>query len=195
MILEGIVATLGADDAPNLAPMGPRLFPPYALHPGAVFELKPFAASRTAANLRHLPQGVLHVTDDVLLLARAAIGDVEPPAHFPASEVRGLVLAEACRAYEFRIVAVDDSQPRLSLLAEVRAAHRLRDFFGLNRAMHAVVEAAILATRIALLPLAQILADFDRLAVLVDKTGGEREREAFALLRRHVEAAQGQRAS
>ena len=55
--------------------------------------------------------------------------------------------------------------------------------------MHAVVEAAILATRTAFLPREQILADYDKLAVLVEKTGGEREREAFALLRQHVESA------
>ncbi|MBY0229001.1 MAG: DUF447 family protein [Gemmataceae bacterium] len=187
MILEGIVTTLGEGEAPNIAPMGPRLFPPYGLEAGTRFELKPFATSRTAANLRLVPEGVLHVADDVLLLAQAAIGDVPIPEHFPAHRVRGVVLAGACRAHEFRIVAVDDSQPRWVLSAEVVATHRLRDFFGLNRAMHAVVEAAILATRTALLPRERILEEYGRLEVLVEKTGGEREREAFALLRRHVE--------
>jgi len=52
--------------------------------------------------------------------------------------------------------------------------------------MFAVVEAAILATRVHLLPAATITADFDRLAVLVQKTGGPREAEAFELLRDYV---------
>lgn len=189
MILEAVVTTLGPGAVANVAPMGPRLFPPYTLDVGSVFELKPFNTSRTAANLAHRPEGVLHVTDDVLLLARAAVGDVPLPPSFPAEEVAGVVLAGACRAYEFRVVGSDTSSARWVLRAEVRRVHRLRDFFGLNRAMHAVVEAAILATRTALLPADQVLPEFGRLAVLVDKTGGEREREAFDLLRRHVERA------
>jgi hypothetical protein len=60
---------------------------------------------------------------------------------------------------------------------------RLRDFFGFNRAKHAVVEAAILATRTQILPAAEIEAEYRRLAVLVDKTGGEQEHTAFAFLR------------
>jgi hypothetical protein len=191
VILEAVVTTLGPGDVANVAPMGPRLFAPYTLDVGTAFELKPFNTSRTAANLAHHPEGVLHVTDDVLLLARAAIGDVPLPAAFPAEQVRGVVLAEACRACEFRVVEADTSAARWVLRAEVRRVHRLRDFFGLNRAMHAVVEAAILATRTGLLPAEQVLPEFGRLAVLVEKTGGEREREAFGLLRAHVEAAYG----
>ncbi len=60
---------------------------------------------------------------------------------------------------------------------------------GLNRARHAVVEAAILATRTDFLPLEEILADFARLAAPVEKTGGAKEREAFALLLDHVRRA------
>ena len=70
--------------------------------------------------------------------------------------------------------------------AEVVHTGRLRDFFGFNRAKHAVVEAAILATRTAFLPAEQIAADFKRLAVLVEKTGGPDEHVAFALLQEHV---------
>ena len=71
--------------------------------------------------------------------------------------------------------------------AEVVHAERRRDFFGFNRAMYAVVEAAILATRLALLPRAEIEADFRRLAVLVAKTGGPREVEAFAFLNTYIQ--------
>lgn len=186
MILEALVTTLGPGDERNLAPMGPRLPPPYVLEVGTSFELRPYNTSRTASNLRHHPEGVLHVIDDVGLLARAAIGSADAP-YFPARCVRGWVVAGACRAAEFRIVSLDDSQPRWTLRAEVVHLHRLRDFFGLNRAMHAVVEAAILATRTAFLPRDEIMADLARLAVLVEKTGGPREHEAFELLRAHVQ--------
>jgi hypothetical protein len=187
MILEGIVTTLAPDGAANIAPMGPRLFPPFTLQTGCTFELKPFATAQTYTNLKHHPEGVLHVHDDVLLLAQSAVGSVEPlPAFHPAARVRGVVLAGACRAAEFRVVGCDDSTPRVLLRAEVLHVHRLRDFFGFNRAMFAVLEAAILATRLHLLNRAEVEADYERLAVLVQKTGGPREHEAFAFLREYV---------
>jgi hypothetical protein len=185
MILEGIVTTRSAGGEVNIAPMGPHLAGPLAL--GSTFELKPFKTARTYANLVAHPEGVLHVSDDVLLLARAAVGPIEPPpALLPAAVVQGAILADACRAYEFRVTAHDDSDERVTFTAEVVQAHRLRDFFGFNRAMHAVLEAAILATRTSFLPRQQIESEYDRLAVPVAKTGGPREQEAFAFLREYV---------
>jgi len=49
-----------------------------------------------------------------------------------------------------------------------------------------VVEAAILATRTAFLPLNEIEAEFKKLAVIVAKTGGQQEKDAFDFLNRHV---------
>jgi hypothetical protein len=191
MILEGIVTTLSPDGALNVAPMGP------AVEPGMErFLLRPFPTSQTCRNLTAHGEGVLHVTDDVLLLARAALGSVElPPVVFAAERVRGWVLRDACRYYEFRVRAIDDSEPRVRIEAEVVHAERLRDFFGFNRAKHAVVEAAILATRTDFLPPAEIEAEYRKLAVLVEKTGGEQERQAFLLLRQHVEQAARARAT
>src|SRR5262245_22538194 len=120
MILEGIVTTLGPDGAVNIAPMGPRLPSADTRLPLGGFELRPFRTSRTYANLRTHPEGVLHVSDDVLLLARSAIGNVEPlPELLPAVHIRGWVLAGACRAYEFHIVGGDESSDRVRFEAEV----------------------------------------------------------------------------
>jgi hypothetical protein len=194
MILEGIVTTLSGDGTVNIAPMGPRLTPPWDLDVGAAFELRPFKTARTWTNLVEHPEGVLHITDDVLLLARAAVSTVTPlPPLFPATRVRGMILAQACRAHEFRIVSVDDRAERVILVAEVMCVHRLRDFFGFNRAKHAVVEAAILATRTSFLPIEEIEAEYQRLAVLVAKTGSPREEEAFAFLQQHVQSVKRSR--
>lgn len=183
MILEGIVTTKNADGTVNVAPMGPIV--DEAMQ---TLVLRPFQSSTTYANLKRHGEGVLHVTDDVLLLARAAIGALdETPGTFPAEQVDGAVLHSACRWYEFRVFALDDSQDRTRIEAQVVHTGRLRDFFGFNRAKHAVLEAAILATRVHLLPADEILAEFARLAVPVEKTAGPAEREAFALLREYVE--------
>ncbi len=67
-------------------------------------------------------------------------------------------------------------------------SQRNRDFFGFNRAKHAVLEAAILATRIEFLPSNEISEQFQRLALIVTKTGGPQEQSAFELLQGFVNA-------
>jgi hypothetical protein len=185
VILEGVVTTLSSSGALNVAPMGPRVDPDLGM---AQFVLRPFHSSTTYQNLKERGAGVFHVTDDVLLLAQAAIGAAPSPAPTTrkADVVNGQILVDACRYYEFRVIELDDREERTSIVAETVAQGRLRDFFGFNRAKHAVVEAAILATRTDFLPLDEMLREFRKLAVLVDKTGGPRERAAFTLLHRHV---------
>lgn len=181
MILEGIVTTLSPEGALNIAPMGPKVEPGLRR-----FVLRPYQTSTTYRNLKACGEGVLHVTDDVLLLARTAIGLEPQAATRPAQIVRGRILSDACRYYEFRVTALDDREERTTIVAETVAEGRVRDFFGLNRAKHAVVEAAILATRTAFLPMNEILADYRKLALLVEKTGGPDEHAAFTLLNDYI---------
>jgi uncharacterized protein len=162
MILEGIVTTLNDQGELNVAPMGPRTDESISsLH------FRPFKSSQTYANLRSRPCGVFHVVDDVLLLARAAVGGLEtPPATFPAKKIDGRVLSDACRWFEFTVESCDDSADRAEML-----------------------EAAILATRVHLLAADEIRREFERLRVPVEKTAGPREREAFAFLQDYVSQA------
>jgi hypothetical protein len=179
LILEGLVTTRDADGGVHVAPMGP-----VAEASMATLLLRPFRTSTTYANLARTRYGVFHVVDDVLLLAQAAIGRLEAvPETFPAVKVDGAVLADACRWYEFAVDDIDDSRERTEMPAHVVHVGRIRDFFGFNRARHAVVEAAILATRVHLLPRDDILNQLAALQPAVEKTGGPRERQAFELLR------------
>jgi hypothetical protein len=75
----------------------------------------------------------------------------------------------------------------------MRVVHRgvRREFVGFNRARHAVLEAAILATRVHLLPAGQIRDELARLQVLVDKTAGPREQEAWALVSAYIASKLG----
>jgi len=123
------------------------------------------------------------VSDDVEMFARAAVGRLEtPPRLFTAKAVDGVVLADACRWHAFRVESIDDRDERTSVVASVVEYGRMRDFFGFNRAKHAVIEAAILATRMEFLDASFIRSEFERLAVLVDKTGGQQEHAAFEFL-------------
>lgn len=183
MILEGIVTTISPAGTLNIAPMGPIVDERMQR-----IVLRPFNTADTYRNLKAHGEGVLHVTDDVLLLAKAALGPVEPPPDVDrATAILGYVLRDACRWYEFIVRKIDDREERVTIEAETVHSGRGRDFFGFNRAKHAVLEAAILATRTAFLPLDDIAAEFRKLAVIVKKTGGPQEHQAFELLERHLE--------
>src|SRR5207248_1026245 len=125
---------------------------------------------------------------DVMLFARGAISNVEFPAR-PAAVVPGIVLEAACSWREVRVHALDATPPRARIVTRVVHHGVQREFLGFNRARHAVLEAAILATRIHLLPPEQIRDEFARLQVIVDKTAGPRERDAMALLSDYVRRA------
>lgn len=183
MILEGLVTTRSPDGTPHLAAMGPEV-DAVALRDGSLAEilLKPFATSQTARNLAATPEGVFQVTDDCLLLARTVAGRGPGPSLVRAEAVDGWRLADACTAWEFRIVEADRSGERHRLVARVERVHRGRPFQGHVRARHAVVEAAILVTRLHMLPESDVAARFADLAVLVEKTGDAEARQAFALL-------------
>ncbi|HEX4128766.1 MAG TPA: DUF447 domain-containing protein [Pirellulales bacterium] len=179
------MTTLGSDGRVNIAPMGPIV--------DAAFErltLRPYQTSTTYANLKRSGQGVFHVTDNVLLIAQAAIGAIEPqPETIAAESIEGRILADCCRWYALRVESLDDRQPRTEIVARVVDHGTRREFFGFNRAKHAVLEAAIVATRLEFLSAEQIRAEFGRLAPLIDKTGGDQEHQAFRLLDRHVRDA------
>lgn len=186
MILEGIVTTTNADGSPHVAPMGPSVDESFD-----ELLLRPFKTSTTYANLARTGEGVFHVTDDVELLARAAVGALEAtPAVARAAAIDGWILSDACRWYAFRIRSSNLASERASLAAEVVDRGTIRDFFGFNRAKHAVVEAAILATRVHLIPRQELLDQLARLEPWVAKTGGPAERRAFDFLARYIRDAE-----
>lgn len=178
MILEGVVTTLNEDGSANISPMGPEVETPLT-----TFVLKPYQTSRTYQNLKRTGEGVLHVTDDVELIARAAINQFdEVPKTIPAESVSGVILSDVCRWYAFRVARLNDREERTRIECEVVDQGRIRDFFGFNRAKHAVLEAAILATRTKFLPQRDVEEQLARLHIAMDKTAGPNERIAFELL-------------
>jgi hypothetical protein len=199
MILEGIVTTMDEAGRMHVAAMGPAV-DEGEVYAGRItrFVLRPFGTSQTAVHLTARPEGVFHLVDDVLLLARTVVGGHEPPPARPATAVRGWVLEAACRGYEFRVEefraeVVDSAAERLRLEARVLAEHERRPFIGFNRAAHAVIEGAILVTRLHLVGDDEVRRRLEELSVLVEKTGGSREHEAFGLLRERVAATDGPR--
>jgi uncharacterized protein len=180
VILETIVTSLDPAGAINFAPMGVEWGE-------EIIVLKPFLETRTFQNLTATRTAVVNLTDDAMLFAQGAISSPQFP-WIPASVVNGAVLQAACSWRELEVVTIDATPPRSRI--DTRVVHRgfTREFMGFNRAKHAVLEAAILATRTHLLPAEQIKEEYARLQIIVDKTAGPREQEAMTLLTQYVQS-------
>jgi len=180
MIVETIVTTIAEDGTLNFAPMGVEWG-------DETIVLKPFLETTTYRNIAASRAAVVNLTDDVRIFARAAISSPQYESS-PAAVVRGVVLAGCCSWRELEARTIDSTPPRSRI--EMKVVHRgtRREFIGFNRARHAVLEAAIYATRLHLLPRAFIDSEMARLQVIVDKTAGPQEIEAMALLTEHIRA-------
>jgi uncharacterized protein len=183
MIVETVTTTINPDGSVNCAAMGVEWG-------DETIVIKPYRATRTLRNLQERGAAVVHLTDDILLFIRAALEDPHPPTR-PAAAVEGAVLADACSWREVAIDAIDATGPRARVTARVVGRGAGREFVGFNRACHAVLEASILASRARRLPADEVRADLARLAVLVDKTAGPRERAAWDCVLAHVRDAVG----
>lgn len=185
VIVETIITTQDAAGVVNIAPMGVEWGEQEIV-------VKPFLETTTFRNLVARRAGVINLIDDALLFARAALSTADALTE-PARLVEGVVLRDACSWRELRVRTIDDTPPRARIVMDVVHRELRREFIGFNRATHAVLETAILATRTHLLPPAEIRADVAKLQVLVDKTAGPREREAMAFLRARIDEALARR--
>jgi uncharacterized protein len=178
VIIETIVTTLNPHGVINVAPMGVEWG-------DDVLVVKPFLDTTTFRNLRDTRVAVVNLTDDVRIFVRAALYSAQAPTQ-PATQVPGVVLSAACSWREVEVMSIDATPPRSRI--ETRVVHRGTgtEFLGFNRARHAVLEATILATRLHLIPHDEIRRQIDALAILVDKTAGEREREGWTLVSEYV---------
>ncbi|MFG1462992.1 DUF447 domain-containing protein [Xanthobacter sp. DSM 24535] len=175
MIRETIVTTVSPEGEPHVAPMGATLIE-------GGYLLLPFRPSRTLDNLLARRAGVINLTDDARIFAGCITGRQRDWPTVPADVVCGVRLAQTLAHEEFELTeVVDDAQrPRLTCRVVHRAAHGA--FPGLNRALAAVVEGAVLVSRLSLLEPEKVDREMAYLAIAVEKTGGPQEREAWRWL-------------
>ncbi len=178
MILETIVTTLDTEGGVNIAPMGVEWG-------DDAIVLKPFLDTATYRNVAAGRAAVVNLTDDVRVFARAAISNPSYPT-VPAVAVRGVVLADCCTWRELAVLSIDATPPRSRVETSIVHRGARREFVGFNRACHAVLETAIYATRLHILPREFVESELVRLQTIVDKTAGPREREAMAILADYI---------
>jgi uncharacterized protein len=179
MIRECIVTTLGDEGRVHIAPLG-------LIEDGEGWIIAPFRPSTTLDNLLTTPFAVASFTDDVLVFAGCLTGNKDWPTR-PATEVPGAVLDGALAHAELAVESVeeDELRPRFHCRVVHEAIHA--PFKGFNRAQAAVIEAAILASRLKMLPREKIEHELAYLQVAVEKTAGPREHEAWRVLVEKIE--------
>lgn len=174
MILETLVTTVSPLGVPHIAPMGVHVG-------GDGLIILPFKPSTTLDNLLATRQAVVNRCDDVRVFAGCLTGRRDWPL-VPSERIQAPRLADCLSHLEVELTRVEDDELRPKLYC--RAVHEAnhRPFQGYNRAQFAVLEAAILVSRLRMLPMGKIEAELHYLRTALDKTAGDQEREAWRWL-------------
>lgn len=179
-IFETVVTTVAPDGRPHVAPMGVR-------YQGERVVLMPFRPSTTLDNIVATGHAVLNIVVDTRVFAGCVTGRREWPT-LAAQQVPGVRLAAALSHVELRLdEQVDDTQRPVLRMARVHEATHA-PFVGFNRAQAAVIEGAVLVSRLRMLAPQKIDAEMAYLQIAIDKTAGPGEHEAWGWLREAVEA-------
>jgi len=174
IIRETILTTISGEGRVHIAPMG-------IIADGDGWIVAPFRPSATHDNLRTVPFAVANHTDDVRIFAGCLTGRQEWPTtasdHVPVPRLTG-----ALAHIELAVIGVteDEQRTRFRFAVVGRGSHA--PFEGFNRAKAAVIEAAILVSRLHMLPREKIEADIAYLGIAVAKTAGAHEAEAWSWL-------------
>ncbi|WP_280151527.1 DUF447 domain-containing protein [Piscinibacter sp. XHJ-5] len=180
-IFETVVTTCSAAGAVHVAPMGAR-------YVGDEVVLMPFKPSTTLDNIVGTGVAVLNLLTDVRVFAGCVTGRREWST-VPAGEVdgaRAVRLACALGHAVLRLVEQrEDAQRPVLRLARVHEAQHA-PFRGFNRAQAAVIEGAVLISRLHMLPAEKIDGEMRYLQIAIDKTAGPAELEAWEWLQQAV---------
>lgn len=180
-IHEVIVTTLSPEGKPHSAPMGIK-------EVNAHFIIQPFKPSATYENLKHHRQCVINFTDDVRVFAGSLTGRRQWDMK-PCQTIKGFYLAQALAHSELDIIEFEDGDPRSCFTGKIVSESTHAPFRGFNRAQSAVIEAAVLTSRLGMLPEEKVRQEIAYLTIAIEKTAGERELEAWGWLMDKIKQA------
>ncbi|WP_292531414.1 DUF447 domain-containing protein [Methylocystis sp.] len=179
LIHECVVTTLSPEGRPHIAPLG-------LIEDQGYWIAAPFRPSSTLYNLTHNGRATASFTDD----ARIFVGLVTGQRSWPLTDIEDWPaprLSAALAHAELVVERVEEHESRPRFFCRVRRIESHRPFLGMNRARAAVLEAAILATRLDMLSREKIESELAYLQIAIDKTAGEAEREAWDMVMAKIE--------
>ena len=173
MIYETIVTTTSAQGDIHIAPFGIQW------REGNII-ISPYRPSTTLQNILETGYAVLNLTDDVRIFAAAIAKKQKSFATLPV--LQGVRLKESLAHHVLKLARIEEDELRPELTMTVLESATHGAFMGFNRAQAAVVELAVLVSRLHMLPIEKITQEMQYLQIAIDKTAGERELEAWQWL-------------
>jgi uncharacterized protein len=180
MIRECVVTSVDTHGRVHLAPLG-------LIAAADRWVIAPFRPSTTLDNLRAVPFAVANYIDDVRIFAGCLTGRRD----WPLTKIEGFPvprLAAALTHAELAVDHVEEQEQRPRFQCRLLRQEQHAAFTGLNRAKAAVLELAVLASRLDFLPREKIENEIAYLQIAVDKTAGPEEIEAWTWLAEKVAA-------
>lgn len=179
MIQETIITSVGSNGYVHLSPMGVHI---EAEH----FVVMPFKPSTTLEHMLTSRHAVMNHTDDVRVFAGCLTGRRNWPL-VDTTQITGKRLADCLAHQELELINIEDDEQRPRLVCKQVHQQHHQPFTGFNRAQHSVIEAAILISRLSMLPWEKVSSELDYLQIAIDKCAGDREREAWGWLMEAVD--------
>jgi uncharacterized protein len=174
MIRETIVSTVDGAGKAHFAPLG-------LIAEGDGWIVAPFRPSITLDNLRGVPFAAANFTDDVRVFAGCLTGRGNWPSA-ACDEIPVPRLAQALAHAELAVTSISEDEQRPRFHCRIVRTVTHAPFKGFNRAQAAVIEAAILVSRLRLLPRDKIDREMSYLEIAVRKTASATEIEAWSWL-------------
>ncbi len=175
--ISEVIATTRGDEA-NAAPMG--------LVNRDFLYIKMYRSSHTFLNVQRNGRLAANFVLDPKLYVKSAFDDLEPACYYYDG---GMPILRAAYAWiEFACSLFDGSEQRnvVVRLRPVRSRIKKRPIAPINRGFNAVIEATIHATRYSVLQEPKYLKLIDYCGTIINRCGGQRELEAFKLLRTYL---------
>jgi len=171
MIFETIITSIDTDGSPHVAPFGVH-------HVADLIVISPYKPSTTLANILATKYAVMNLTDDVRIFV-GTLTNRQSWQLLQASKIKGYRLADCLAHVELELVEVRDDAVRPQLVMQKIESQNHHPFAGFNRAQAAVIELAVLSSRLRMLPREKIQTEIQYLQIAIDKTAGEREKQAW----------------
>ena len=175
MIFETIITTQSAEGRVHIAPMGIREEDNWVI-------LAPFKPSTTLDNVIASGCAVQNFCDDVRVFAGCITGAKRDWPTIAATAVASVRLRDSLGHSELKLEHVDEHPQRPKLYCKRVHNESHAAFRGFNRAQAAVIEGAVLISRLPMLPAEKIASEWDYLTIAIEKTAGPIELEAWRWL-------------
>ena len=184
-IHECLLTTQNGDDTTHIAPMG------VWKNPRGEISFAPYRPSSSLDNILRTGYASLSCSDDVSIFTSCVLGDksrLASIALFPNLYIPGMRLDDVLSHTELKLMAAKKEKLRTRCTCKSIYQANHRPFRGFNRAQSAIIELAILISRLHILPKQKIIDEICYLQIAIDKTAGAVEGEAWNRLHTHIQA-------